>query len=399
MRLVALPIVLITFSTLIEALNQPNKWKRPAAIPLQSQCGYDTTNGVPIFLRNQTRRTILSSLLGTVTSVVASTSSASAGEVGARITKAVTQSDLGIVVRTSVVKGAQTMDQLDSQWEQFSDRFRLGAERSKLVNRPVPKLIPDPLPLDPATARAILDLADEVFLSLMTPVVKREILDLQTRKVAELVRPSFQRSKADLPLAGADEYSLMDIKTAAEFNFASYVHFKAYSDLILQQGKSFDFNTFRRAFESQAGRRLIALLLPQTAQLKGDKNKSEQLLNVKLDQIDQLCQQLKNRGLLSLTERSVLEPDQILDWIDDTSDLSFTVALDGDITLGSQLLLQEQGLRLYPAYARFAVMSIIQNIEGQEAQIEDYYFDTDYNSDPNKFDAKEVVLSVVLDSV
>jgi hypothetical protein len=394
----ALLISLITFSPLIEAWNLPKKWQRPST-PLQPQGGYDATPAEPNFIQNKARRTVLSTLLGTVTSIVASSSAANAGEVGAKITKAVTQSDLGISVRTSVVQGAQVMDQLDGQWERFSDRFGLGAERSKQIGRPTPKVIPDPLPLDPATARAILDLVDEVYLSLMTPVVNRETLNSQVRKVAELVRPSFQRSKGDLPLAAGDEYNLQDIKTAAEFNFASYVHFKAYSDMILQQGKSFDFNTFRRTFESQTGRQLIALLLPQTAQQKSDKPKSEQLLNVKLDQIDQLCQQLKSRGLLSLTERSVLERDQILDWIDDASDLSFTVALDGDITLGSQLLLQEQGFRLYPDYARFAVLSILQNIEGQEAQIEDYYFDTDYNSDPDKFEAKEVVLNVVLDSV
>ena len=42
------------------------------------------------------------------------------GEVGARITKAVTTSDLGVSVRRSVVKGAQVIDSLDGKWEQFS---------------------------------------------------------------------------------------------------------------------------------------------------------------------------------------------------------------------------------------------------------------------------------------
>ena len=48
-----------------------------------------------------------------------------AGEVGARITKAVTQSDLGVSVRRSVVKGAQVIDSLDGKWEQFSGGFRI----------------------------------------------------------------------------------------------------------------------------------------------------------------------------------------------------------------------------------------------------------------------------------
>eukprot|EP00978_Attheya_sp_CCMP212_P043184 scaffold277581_cov28-Attheya_sp.AAC.1 len=52
----------------------------------------------------------------------------SAGEVGARLNAAVTQSDLGVSVRRSVVRGAQVMDKLDGQWEKFSDEFGLGAE-------------------------------------------------------------------------------------------------------------------------------------------------------------------------------------------------------------------------------------------------------------------------------
>ena len=50
-----------------------------------------------------------------------------AGEVGARITKAVTTSDLGISFRRAIVRGAQTMDRVDSDWEKFSDKYSLGA--------------------------------------------------------------------------------------------------------------------------------------------------------------------------------------------------------------------------------------------------------------------------------
>ncbi|CAB9521521.1 expressed unknown protein [Seminavis robusta] len=324
---------------------------------------------------------------------------AHAGEVGARITRAVTQSDLGISVRKSVVRGAQVIDQVDGQWERFSDQFGLGAERNKQVGRPTPKVIPDPLPLDATTAKAILDITDGIFLSLLASTgIKRETLEAQINKVATLVRPSFERNNGDqqdLMLSASQN----NIQTAAQFNFYSYVHFKAYSDLIIQQGKEFDFNAFRRSFEKQTGDQLVALLLPQDSERGKQQPKTELLLNAKFNQIEQLCQQLKQKGLLSLTERSEVDRESILDWIDDTNSLSFTLALDGDITLGSQMLLQEQGFRLYPDYPRFAVLSLLQNIEGQEAQIDDYYFDTDYNSDPDKFEVKEVVLSVVLDSV
>ena len=86
----------------------------------------------------------------------------SAGEVGARLNAAVTQSDLGVSVRRSVVRGAQVMDKLDGQWEKFSDEFGLGAERSKRDARPKPKEIPDLLPLNQNVATEILNAADMV---------------------------------------------------------------------------------------------------------------------------------------------------------------------------------------------------------------------------------------------
>ena len=85
-----------------------------------------------------------------------------AGEVGARINKAITTSDLGLSVRESVVRGAQVMDKVDGKWEQFSDRFQLGAARSKQDSKPAPKVIPDPLPLDTVVAKRVLDICDNV---------------------------------------------------------------------------------------------------------------------------------------------------------------------------------------------------------------------------------------------
>merc|ERR1719343_583409 len=113
---------------------------------------------------------MLQSLTGIATTVLlAAPSAANAGEVGARITKAVTTSDLGISVRTSVVRGAQLADKIDGQWEKFSDKYGLGSERRKQVGRrPKDNIIPDPLPLDIAVAQNILDVSDEVFLKLMT---------------------------------------------------------------------------------------------------------------------------------------------------------------------------------------------------------------------------------------
>jgi hypothetical protein len=85
-----------------------------------------------------------------------------AGEVGARINAAVTKSELGVAVRKSVVRGAQVMDKVDGQWEQFSDKFGLGSARSQQDKKPAPRVIPDPLPLDMRIAKRIVEITDQV---------------------------------------------------------------------------------------------------------------------------------------------------------------------------------------------------------------------------------------------
>eukprot|EP00978_Attheya_sp_CCMP212_P040397 scaffold219896_cov61-Attheya_sp.AAC.1 len=121
-----------------------------------------------------------------------------------------------------------------------------------------------------------------------------------------------------------------------------------------------------------------------------------------LDLVDHICDSMKSMGLLALTERSELDKDKIQDWSEDLSDLQFSIALDGDITLNSQILLQEQGFRLYPDFTRFAVTAslrkVLGNLNKQDVTSEEYYMDTNYNSDPDLFDAKEVLLNIVIES-
>ena len=314
----------------------------------------------------------------------------SAGEVGARITKAVTTSDLGISVRTSVVKGAQVMDKIDGKWEQFSDRFSLGSERSKRDALPKPKLIPEPLPLDVTTAKRLLSMADEVFLSLTK--ISPQDLTKQIEKVSSVVRSSFERS--GLVFSSSDDPAT-NFSNGPQFNYALYCHYKAYSDLIIDKG--INFGTFRPAFQDQMGQRVVSFLLPldmqQPAAADGQKERLRQTLN----SVDYLCKVLKEKGFVALTERSTVEDEKVDDWLEDMSDLQFSVALDGDVSQNAQILLQEQGFRLYPSFASNAVAHLMQQ-PGQKVSCESYYFDTDYNSDPAKFEVKEVLLSCILES-
>ena len=317
-------------------------------------------------------------------------SPSSAGEVGARITKAVTTSDLGISVRTSVVKGAQVMDQIDGKWEQLSDRFSLGAERNKRDARPKPKVIPDPLPLDTATAKSLLAMADEVFLTLAK--LSPEDLKSQIKKVSGVVRTSFERSGLEF---SSNEDPTNNFVNGPQFNYALYCHYKAYSDLIIEKGVNF--SSFRPTFETQMGKRGISLLIPSYSKPGITDTQDERLRN-SLIAVDQLSDVLREKGFVGLIERSTISDDKIEDWLDDMSDLEFSVALDGDVSQNAQILLQEQGFRFYPNFARYAVTQLLQQ-PGQKVSCLDYYFDTDYNSDPDKFEVKEVLLSCILESV
>jgi len=302
--------------------------------------------------------------------------------VGARITKAVTTSDLGIAVRESVVRGAQTMDKLDSKWEAFSDKFGLGAARKQQPDKPAPKVIPDPLPLDAALAKRILETSDQTFVTVSG--ISRDALTKQVDTVATKVRPSFERSGASLEPGSAEA-----------FNFDSYTHYKAYSDLIMKT--NIPFNSFKRDFESKMGQELLLTFLPQYKSTLEDNKNLQAALMQRLSVVNQLCAVLCEKGFVAATEISPVDDERIDDWSQDLSDLTLNVALDGDITMNAQILLQEQGFRLYPNYAKYAIARVLK-LPQQTVTIDDYYMDTDYNSDPDQFQVKEVMLNIVLDS-
>lgn len=191
---------------------------------------------------NSSRRSFFSKLIQSSTVTMAGLSVAVhpsfAGEVGAKITKAVTTSDLGISVRTSVVRGAQMMDKLDGKWEKFSDDNGLGAERLKAGKPPKPKEIPPNLALNVGLAEQILVFSDESFLELTG--VAPDVLQKQINKVDGLVRKSFERSGLNL-----QEGSL----TAEAFNYYCYCHFKSYCDIIIDSKMKLN----RKEFESILG--------------------------------------------------------------------------------------------------------------------------------------------------
>lgn len=75
---------------------------------------------------------------------------------------------------------------------------------------------------------------------------------------------------------------------------------------------------------------------------------------------DEIVQSLITSGFVALATRNDIDGEKINDWTEDLSDIALSIPLDGDVTLKSQLLLQEQGFRLYPDFGRFAITSALQ---------------------------------------
>merc|ERR1711957_1138910 len=145
--------------------------------------------------------------------------------------------------------------------------------------------------------------------------------------------------------------------------------------------------------------RLIELSSKQKGLKRNAKGCLENGITVALDLTDEVLKNLVSNGLVALAGRSEIDNERISDWTDDLADIELSIPLDGDITLSSQVLLQEQGFRVYPDFGRFAITSAIQKSmasTNQNVSSDEYYMDTNYNSNPDLFEVKQVLLNIVI---
>merc|ERR1711957_185123 len=136
--------------------------------------------------------------------------------------------------------------------------------------------------------------------------------------------------------------------------------------LILENENKINFSKFRIEYERTVGQRLIDMLQlvdngnnnlngssassssVSSSSLVQQQQRNDILKNkllTALEQTDSLGRKLNNLGLVSGVNRDRPETtDDLQDFVDDAlADLVITVAIDGDVTLQSQILLQEQG--------------------------------------------------------
>jgi hypothetical protein len=203
-----------------------------------------------------------------------------------------------------------------------------------------------------------------------------------------------------------------------EYNYEIYTHFKTYNDILIEQTLSFPL--FMAQFERTMGTRLLQLMTP----LQHPPSSSDQIrdqLESAFDMADMMGSFWLDNGFITSWERSLPSKEDVEDFIEPyvapsgdnfsvTSDLKFTLALMGDITLQTQLLLQELGYRLYPSFGRWALQQQLMacfrrdnnNSDGKDGvtiSIDDYYMDTAYNSNPDLFEVRQILLNVVLQRV
>jgi hypothetical protein len=169
---------------------------------------------------------------------------------GDSFTQSITESELGTSVRRAVVRGAQLFDKVDQQWEQFSDKFHLGSERSQTMDRPRPKPIPARKPIDSVWAHDWLQVTDETFTSILA--VPKERLESRIQQLDSLVQKSFfPSSTSNTGQSLANNSGAVDDSSHAFFNYLSYLHFKTYCQLINQP--DIPFSSIRTRLEDTWG--------------------------------------------------------------------------------------------------------------------------------------------------
>merc|ERR1712150_242823 len=151
------------------------------------------------------------------------------------------------------------------------------------------------------------------------------------------------------------------------------------------------------------GERLLSIFLPQetisVTKIGNEEDALQDAIQNGLTLTDRICDGLKSYGFVSLIERSDPERESIADWTKDQSDLQLSYPIDGDVTLNSQILLQEQGYRIYPSFGRVAITAALQrslNGFNQVVTSDEYYLDTNWNSDPDLFEVRQVLVNIVI---
>jgi hypothetical protein len=290
---------------------------------------------------------------------------------------AVTQSELGRSIRSSVVGGAKVVDQLDLTWERFSDSLRDQGKCDPLTNRrlfdngfrrdgtrignPVLGALCTLQPLqdlDEATVQIVLQTGNQA--AVTTFKVDPATLVTKQEQVQQLVGPAFSRavesSIQESSTDDGDEHATTNKDGVVTqqptqavqrqtFNRDLYTNLRAIGEV--SDGNTANGNNRResaRMFERAWGDRLLAQLAPHATRNdfvspfpKPDDTENqpydEGALLDALGGVSVALGKLQQGGVVGHWEISIPEDD---DWN------VVTIAVDDDISIGGQMLARER---------------------------------------------------------
>jgi hypothetical protein len=299
----------------------------------------------------------------------------------------ITDSNIGKAVRKSAIQGARTIDNIDEKWERFSDSLRDKNKCDEATGRrlfdngfrkdgtrignPVLGALCNPIGLEPlneSMGNQVLDyalnaavVATNIGTSDSTDTdsinANNALLKQKVEKVQSLVRPSFERS-----IANIDEKDEVEKKRKL-YNFAMYSNMKAINDELLSSSSSTSANKeSMKNFYIKWGDSLVSNLAPNAnrndysspfTEMKDEFEDYDYDKNVLLDSLGML-----NVALKSLQKDGLIGHFEIVIPYDDYGSV-VTLAVDDDITLGSQLLLREQGVQMSGSFVESIVRSVM----------------------------------------
>lgn len=239
-----------------------------------------------------------------------------------------------------------------------------------------------------------------------TTAITMDEMQQQIENTKQLTRKSF------FPSSSSSSSTTSAPSKQLEFNFDCYAHFKVYNEILIKS--KVNFPPFQKEYNSKIGKSLFHLVQEQSSQQqlsttppRSSTDLVECIQNA-LYTTDSIASFLQRQGMIETWERSIPPSEDIEDFSTLSSDLTYSLALNGDITLNSQLLLQELGYRMYPALGRWLIYEgvshcfnlVVADEDGRDAavrvQVDDYYMDTNYNSNPDLFEVKQILLSIVI---
>jgi hypothetical protein len=349
-------------------------------------------------------------------------------------------------IRKSVVRGAQLIDTVDGAWERFSDDFGLGGKRNSPKrnvidaggNAVTKKFVTSSeLPIvnfDETFALDMLRLCDDAFLQCLTYQQPQQTLSMNKVELNEQIDQMKQYLRKSFFSSSDDNHAPPSMEE--EYNFDCYIHFRVYNEILIK--RNINFAPFYKAYERMVGTSILQFAMLARQQQSSSSSLAQSLFNA-LSVTDDIATLLQTKGLITSWERSIPLDDTIEDFVNNnnedstimsTTDLTYSLALNGDITLNSQLLLQELGYRLYPSFGRWMVNEALLQcfmshslpavgnngdfVKGSGSSsssassstssgtsnvivnIDDYYMDTSYNSNPDLFEVKQILLNIVI---